>query len=349
MKSQTATEYLIIVAVVIIIALIVVTTLGNVTSIGNQNDAILKYSSRTPIAITSWTSSTDVTSITLTNTGNTPVQLNSFVTSCINRTFNRVLSVGGSVTTKFPGNYPLSSTGFLVQYQRDGFAYTLASDAMLGSCAGLLTRLTGYWDGTYQAYDSSPWQNHGILINRTTVSPNGEFSFGDTSYILIPHHPSLAPPNLTISLWSSFGNWSTLGGLQRFLSKTEGGGYSFIFNDFGANQLFFTVRINSTTYIAASDIYTNLSIGWHHFAGTYDGRNVKYYLDGNLISTAQTNISSTIYYGVDNSLILGAEAEGYYATTSGSWPVYNGTEKSILIYNRSLSDSEVLSLYRAGR
>ena len=56
-KSQTATEYLIILSIVIVIALVVISVLGGIPSIGigaSKNTALLKYQSTVPVAITKW-------------------------------------------------------------------------------------------------------------------------------------------------------------------------------------------------------------------------------------------------------------------------------------------------------
>jgi len=76
-------------------------------------------------------------------------------------------------------------------------------------------------------------------------------------------------------------------------------------------------------------------MSWHHLVGVFDGTNGDFYLDGQLIGSGiGTN-------GPINSapLLLGG---------SGDCADFEGLMQNIRIYNRSLSESEVASLYRAG-
>ena len=81
-KGQTATEYLIILAVVIVIALIVVGVLGGIPGIGQsgQSKASAAYwATLDPIAVSSFSNSAvDGTTVVLRNNGKTPVTILDF-------------------------------------------------------------------------------------------------------------------------------------------------------------------------------------------------------------------------------------------------------------------------------
>ncbi len=101
-----------------------------------------------------------------------------------------------------------------------------------------------------------------------------------------------------------------------------------------------------------SSVYTQQqsgTAGWHQYAFTWDGTNVKGYYDGALISTTpQTNFS---YFTLGNYLALGASGHNSLPETgTQKYPNHgfiNGYLDEIRIYNRALSSAEISSLYSA--
>jgi len=82
-----------------------------------------------------------------------------------------------------------------------------------------------------------------------------------------------------------------------------------------------------------------VSVGvWHHAVGTFDGSTVRIYLDGVLQQSTSSNLALQNY-----SAVIGRASptlNAYY---------FNGSIDETAIYNRSLSPSEVLALYSAGK
>lgn len=84
---------------------------------------------------------------------------------------------------------------------------------------------------------------------------------------------------------------------------------------------------------------------WHLVAGTYDGTEVKLYVDGILV--ASRPYSGGIAYGLPshNNLIIG----GYVGCASGFNNFsFDGDVCEVEIFNRALSAGEVLSIFNAG-
>lgn len=112
-----------------------------------------------------------------------------------------------------------------------------------------------------------------------------------------------------------------------FALTTFRGGEFFIIND-------------STRYNATAGGNINDS-SWHHVAATYNGSEMKIYVDGSLSAT------STAYRGrlpiTTNNIILGRNYD--LTNTSGN---LNGTIDNLIIYNRVLSAEQVLALYQNG-
>ncbi|MEW6380156.1 MAG: LamG domain-containing protein [bacterium] len=77
---------------------------------------------------------------------------------------------------------------------------------------------------------------------------------------------------------------------------------------------------------------------WHFFAVIYDGPHVNIYIDGTL-NQSYTSTNETLRSN-DQNLIIGAEKEFYNGPHH-----FNGVIDDIRIYNRALSESEVIVLY----
>ncbi len=77
---------------------------------------------------------------------------------------------------------------------------------------------------------------------------------------------------------------------------------------------------------------------WHHVVYTFNGNNLKLYLNDSLVSSSL--ISHTINYSQHNPLQIGA-----YARTFGGGTMFKGDLDDIRIYNRALNSSEVHELF----
>ena len=91
---------------------------------------------------------------------------------------------------------------------------------------------------------------------------------------------------------------------------------------FGDGSAFYSVSISTPT------INT-----WHHIVGTYDGSNLKFYLDGVLTQTSAT--TATPYQNTS-----------YLNVIQGSYPI-DGRVANARVYNRALTAAEVQQNYQA--
>src|SRR6185436_11043782 len=105
-------------------------------------------------------------------------------------------------------------------------------------------------------------------------------------------------------------------------------------------------QYNSTGLANQSAAVTNFTVDttkWYHVVGTFDGTNLKIYVNGNLgqstpiAGTARANTNSTIPLG------LGARSDG----ASGFFE-YAGDLDECAMYTTALSASQVLAHYQAG-
>ena len=77
---------------------------------------------------------------------------------------------------------------------------------------------------------------------------------------------------------------------------------------------------------------------WHHVAGTWDGTNIRLYIDGALIGTS----------GATGPLTLGSTYAGIGAWTAGYVNEFNGAIDEFAIYGTALSAARILAHYNAG-
>ncbi len=190
------------------------------------------------------------------------------------------------------------------------------------------------WNGvSYDVMDSSGNSNNGRAYFGANTVAGGRFgragSFDGTSYIYVPHNSSINPTNsITVAAWAR-SNTSTWNNYTMFVSKRN----AFVLGpQSGTKLMYFYVYVNNGWRIASFTPTFDITL-WHHYAGTYDGTNVKLYIDG-------APVASTTYAGNINTdtgpLYIGKD-DGYSRQ-------FNGLLDEVAIFNRALSDTEVLAL-----
>ena len=183
--------------------------------------------------------------------------------------------------------------------------------------------------------------NHGT-VNSATYSAGkvGQaFSFNGTGNVEIPSSNALNPTaQLTLEMWVRTGN---LVFDDRKLFVKDG--------EFSDRQYFLTINNKrfrphiglSTGQLVYFDSNTTLqSNTWYHVAMTYDGESLKLYVNG--VLDRQTAATGTIIT-TTQPLRIGGGAPN---------PAYNnyltGLVDEASVYNRALTQAEVLSIYNAG-
>ena len=173
-----------------------------------------------------------------------------------------------------------------------------------------------------------------IAANTGTLNAckfNNCYYFGNNQYIQINNSYLLNPERLTVEGWvySGAATWAATNNSQFFY-----GGSSVRFMGIASST---TVRLRVST---DGTNWTNLDFtpsnisGWHHYAGTYDGTNLKLYVDG--VEKASTPLSGVIYQFDTGSFYIGAAGTGYNPGTYID---------DVTIYNRALTAEEVMGRY----
>lgn len=271
------------------------------------------------------------------------------------------IKIGNYSTTYFNGFidevklYPnaRSQAQILTDFSSRGSIKGAASD--LGSnpqnnTGAFSQGLVGYWkmdeaSGTTTVSDASGNSNTGTSTG-TSASTNvtsGKFgnsrSFNGTDQYISA--TSIQPTNVTVAAWVNFGSSVTTNHAfiaaqsgegasnigSYFLRKDTSVGESGTFSFFIYNGSGYEPRVTATTIPSANT--------WYHVVGTFDGSNLKIYVNGVLENTRSR--ATSISYGTGNFLI-GAQG----SLTSN---LFSGNIDETRIYNRALSSAEISALY----
>jgi type II secretory pathway pseudopilin PulG len=260
------------------------------------------------------------------------------------------------------GTFEIASTLESSKYGLGGGANKVSTDG--GQYAGLFEKgsnllllptdygdpsLVGYWSfdegsGATTA-DRSGNDNAGMLHNNPVWQASSSckrgscLSFADASAtnVDMANSSSLntinATNRITVSAWiyqtsqSNYdriitSNWAT--DRSWLLGVTYTPSYAPTFN----------VKIGGVQYNAAASS-TSLNT-WYHVAGVYDGNTVKIYVNGQL-----QNWIALSNADLDNGPYAMAISDGSFSEG------FNGRLDEIRLYNRALSDAEILALYNA--
>ena len=184
---------------------------------------------------------------------------------------------------------------------------------------------SSYISGSTAWNDISRNNNNGTLINGPTFNSNNSGSIvfdGVNDYAI---HNSL---NLgTVCSWGLWVNYNSLSGTQVLLGSNIANYYSLFYNGL-------TFYVNYAGSVGSLSYPTGLSANtWYNIFLTRNGSTITVYLNGNSIGTMSggSPTLATIFS------IIGAERTTVYFS--------NVKISNVLLYNRTLSASEVLQNY----
>ena len=203
--------------------------------------------------------------------------------------------------------------------------------------------LVGHWkldetSGTVAA-DSSQYGNDGTvsgtnfsLSSAEGIVDNAFTSFDISDLITVSDNPAINPrQEITVSAWVR----SRTTNRQRLIEKWDGSNDYMLWIEGTANgstTARFEVGTSSGSSFATGSIPVGNENEWFHLTGTYDGSNVRIYvnatLDGSNSRTGTLNDGS-------NDLIIG----------NGIGGSFNGDIDDVRIYNKALTAAEILELY----
>jgi prepilin-type N-terminal cleavage/methylation domain-containing protein len=212
------------------------------------------------------------------------------------------------------------------------------------------TSLVGYWpmnEGTGStAYDFSGTSVVGTW-NGTKIGTSGYYApgkvgnwagtfDGSTDYITVGTSTVLQPTNaITISAWVNTTSSSTT---ERIISNFHGTSYGYVFSVLSG---LFTLQLGNGTAFTALQRFTVMPGIWYHVVATWDGANIKIYVNG----TQQGAAMAFTGFAYDAGNVI-TTIGGNNTNSSNRW---NGSSDDVRIYNRALSAAEIQAMYNAGK
>lgn len=216
--------------------------------------------------------------------------------------------------------------------------------AQIGGCENVaIPGLVAYYPFNGNANDESTNNNNGIVNGATLTTdrfgnPDKAYSFdGINDRINANVGAEMYSAEKTISVWAAI---SGAGGQYnpRLVGVGPAGSslqyYSLIIEGNSSPR-----RIQFFTQGAVADGYSTTLVpngsGWQHYTVTYDGTKVKMFING--ILDSETNTTGALANFSNALLQIGYSDNGF------DW--FNGKLDDIRIYNRALTNAEVLQLY----
>ena len=170
------------------------------------------------------------------------------------------------------------------------------------------------------------------------------FSFdGKGQYVKIPPSAGLNPgEQLTIEFWMKAAPGNPMNSYQGLVTSDYYGVEI-------ANGVSFYLTSNRGAAWAITP-HASLAAGvWHHVAGTYDGAQVRLYIDGHLWGIPLKHTGAISPLPSDSFVAIGSEdGRTQFSDCIGS-RYFEGLIDEVKIYNRALSNKEISAIYKAGR
>jgi hypothetical protein len=196
--------------------------------------------------------------------------------------------------------------------------------------------LVGYWKLDNNAQDSSGNGNDGTLTGGPTYDPAGRIGAalsldGIDDYVNCGNGASLnITDTVTLSVWVSP---SDAGNSQHnpFVGK---GDTSYAIKHNVTNVLQFFIYDGTWYSVNGPTLAVDFNHNWHHVAGSYDGTQLKLYVDGKCIAaTLRKGVIATNTYNVN----IGRNSQN-------TDRLYNGLIDEVRIYHGVLPKSEIVKL-----
>jgi hypothetical protein len=223
--------------------------------------------------------------------------------------------------------------------------------------------LVGWWPFNGNANDESGNGNNGTIYGAvSTTDRNGisnscyDFDLVGKSWgqrnkeIYIPYSTQFNSSQLTVSVWvyprSYFDPANSNDKNSRAICRTEGG-YSnpngqvwgIEFNDVRVRGFILSSATTNNQSSAIADYNSPLTLNqWHHIVMTFDGVNVKLFINDILVSSTSTSIAM-------NTLGTSGLSIGVSNQANGWWYDANAKIDDIGLWNRALTTQEIHSLF----
>ena len=145
--------------------------------------------------------------------------------------------------------------------------------------------------------------------------------------------------NWSLEVWHYFTNTNTYNANSCIITQVyEGSSINFNLGNTSLSQSGFTVGYFSGNWYSTRTDYALPSVGWYHIVGTYDGTNIKLYVNNSLIDTVASATASSSGGNPTRFMRRWDNAE-----------FWGGALAVVRIYNRALEAHELEANYFWGR
>jgi hypothetical protein len=196
--------------------------------------------------------------------------------------------------------------------------------------------LVGWWKLDNDVKDSSGNGNNGTITGAPTWVAAGKIGAalnlnGTADYVDCGAGASLnILDTVTLSAWIK-PNSLTNGAYQTFVGK---GDHAYCIQQTSGNVIEFYIYDGSWHTTDSAAVISTFNGAWHHVAGTYDGTQLRLYIDGKMAaSSLYTGVIATTTYTV--SIGRNSEMTGR---------LYNGVVDDVRVYRGALPTSEIVKL-----
>ncbi len=186
--------------------------------------------------------------------------------------------------------------------------------------------------GTLAASTSTPtWTQSGKYGKALTFD-------GTNDYLSVADTDSLSSTSKTVSAWVKMNALGT-DDIVAGKANEQWLGYGTTGLGCTASKFSFAIRSAGGAFICANGTSTPATGVWYHLVGTYDGTNIRFYLNGKLEAGP---IASGVPANEATTFDIGS-----YSGAAATWAI-NATIDEVKLYNYSLTASEVLTDYNKG-
>ena len=197
-----------------------------------------------------------------------------------------------------------------------------------------------YYPGEKDTNDFSRQDNDGTMMSGTFgegISGKGFVFDGENDYVDVPFTEDfdIEGRGLSIALWVKAREPIVQD--QKFIAKKKSEAYGLEINYDGAIGITIINKSGSYAIVHQSGFYDNYEDEWTFVVGTYDGKDVSLYINGEFATSApfsgEIDSDDTPFQIGGNSIVPEASIEGNI--------------DEVMLFHRKLSSNEIKNMYRA--
>jgi len=229
-----------------------------------------------------------------------------------------------------------------LNYKWDGANYTIYDDSLI--LMYNFNNIASLGESSSHIFDISGNANNGTVQNGASPTTSGKYD-GAYSFDGSNDHITIGTIQFgqafTIATWIKPTAWGSSGNqyIKNILANEYGTESTFAFRIGSKGSSLLKQRLaiaiyengGANDYESGSDLSLNT---WQHIAATWDGTNIKFYINGELDRTQSA--SKTMDSGTNTFMV--AHSPEYNRP-------YAGAIDELYVYNRNLNDTEIFQLY----